>query len=100
MTRSYGRSASGRASRIFREFVAGISPKAMAKRLNAEGVPGPAGAAWSPSTGKRVARPISPSVWIEKAAPELRIVDDERWRDGKGRLLLMLVAPMRCGGLR
>ena len=36
--------------RIFLEFAAGISPKAIAKRLNAEGLAGPRGAAWSPST--------------------------------------------------
>jgi len=36
--------------RIFRDFVAGISPKAIAKKLNAEGTPGPRGTAWSPST--------------------------------------------------
>jgi DNA invertase Pin-like site-specific DNA recombinase len=35
--------------RIFRDYVAGISPKAIAKQLNAEGVPGPR-RAWSPST--------------------------------------------------
>jgi site-specific DNA recombinase len=36
--------------RIFRSFVAGTSPKEIAKTLNREGVPGPAGAGWSPST--------------------------------------------------
>ena len=36
--------------RIFREFVAGISPKAIARTLNAEGVSGPRRVAWSPST--------------------------------------------------
>src|SRR5713226_5968198 len=36
--------------RIFRAFVAGISPKAIGKTLNAEGIPGPMGVAWSPST--------------------------------------------------
>src|SRR5688572_4253966 len=35
--------------RIFRMFVAGISPKAIAQTLNADGIPGPR-AAWSPST--------------------------------------------------
>ena len=43
--------------RIFREFVAGISPKQLAKNLNRERVAGPFGGAWSPSTiygnGKR-----------------------------------------------
>lgn len=105
--------------RIFREFVAGVSPKAIAKRLNAEGIHGPAGAAWSPSTihghagrgtgilnnplyvgrrvwnrqrfikdpstGKRVARPNPSAMWVEKHAPELRIVDDELWQNAKAR---------------
>ena len=36
--------------RIFAEYIAGRSPKAIAKSLNADGVAGPTGAAWSPST--------------------------------------------------
>ena len=36
--------------RIFREFIAGHSPKHIAKTLNAEGAPGPFGGKWSPST--------------------------------------------------
>ena len=36
--------------RIFRDYAAGISPKQIAKALNKEGVPGPQGALWSPST--------------------------------------------------
>jgi site-specific DNA recombinase len=36
--------------RIFREYVAGVAPKAIAKRLNQEGVAGPFGGTWSPST--------------------------------------------------
>jgi site-specific DNA recombinase len=47
----------GIVERIFREFVAGVSPKQIAKNLNREGVAGPFGGAWSPSTiygnGKR-----------------------------------------------
>jgi site-specific DNA recombinase len=43
--------------RIFRDFVAGVSPKQIAKNLNREGIAGPFGGAWSPSTiygnGKR-----------------------------------------------
>jgi hypothetical protein len=34
----------------FREFAAGISPRAIARRLNDEGVPGPDGALWIDST--------------------------------------------------
>jgi DNA invertase Pin-like site-specific DNA recombinase len=36
--------------RIFREFAAGMSPRAIARRLNAEGVPGPTGKLWSDSS--------------------------------------------------
>ncbi len=36
--------------RIFREFVGGVSPKQIAKRLNHEGIKGPFGAQWNPST--------------------------------------------------
>jgi site-specific DNA recombinase len=36
--------------RIFRDFVAGVSPKAIGKALNAERVSGPRSAVWSPST--------------------------------------------------
>jgi DNA invertase Pin-like site-specific DNA recombinase len=36
--------------RIYRAYVSGVSPKAIAKMLNAEGIPGPAGTPWSPST--------------------------------------------------
>jgi len=36
--------------RIFRDFAAGRSPRAIAKQLNAEGVPGPSGKAWRDTT--------------------------------------------------
>jgi len=36
--------------RIFREFAAGISPRTIARRLNDEGIPGPAGILWIDST--------------------------------------------------
>jgi Recombinase len=36
--------------RIFRDYAAGVSPKALAKRLNAERCPGPGGVPWNPST--------------------------------------------------
>jgi site-specific DNA recombinase len=36
--------------RIFRDYAAGLSPKAIAKQLNAERLSGPGGAAWNPST--------------------------------------------------
>ena len=36
--------------RVFRSFAAGISPRAIARRLNEEGIPGPDGALWTDST--------------------------------------------------
>jgi site-specific DNA recombinase len=36
--------------RIFQEYARGLSPRAIAKQLNKEGVPGPSGKAWGPST--------------------------------------------------
>jgi site-specific DNA recombinase len=36
--------------RIFRQFVAGVSPKQIAKNLNRERIAGPFGGPWSPST--------------------------------------------------
>jgi DNA invertase Pin-like site-specific DNA recombinase len=36
--------------RIFREYLAGVSPKAIARRLNQDRIAGPFGGSWSPST--------------------------------------------------
>jgi DNA invertase Pin-like site-specific DNA recombinase len=36
--------------RIFREYAAGLSPQAIARRLNAEGIPGPRGRRWTNDT--------------------------------------------------
>ena len=36
--------------RVFRDFAAGVSPRAIAKRLNDEGIPGPSGKLWNDST--------------------------------------------------
>jgi DNA invertase Pin-like site-specific DNA recombinase len=36
--------------RIFRDYAAGVSPKALAKQLNVERCPGPEGSPWNPST--------------------------------------------------
>lgn len=36
--------------RVFRDFAAGVSPRAIAQRLNDEGVPGPSGRLWNDST--------------------------------------------------
>ena len=40
----------GVVARIFRDFVTGVSPEAIAKALNREGVAGPFGGNWNPST--------------------------------------------------
>ncbi|MCB1471233.1 MAG: recombinase family protein, partial [Rhizobiaceae bacterium] len=36
--------------RIFREYISGVSPRTIAHTLNKEGVPGPQGGEWGPST--------------------------------------------------
>jgi DNA invertase Pin-like site-specific DNA recombinase len=36
--------------RIFEAYASGVSPRAIAKQLNAEGIPGPLGGTWGPST--------------------------------------------------
>ena len=36
--------------RVFNEYKDGVSPREIAKRLNREGIPGPSGASWSPTT--------------------------------------------------
>ena len=36
--------------RIFRDYVAGVSPRTIAKKLNAEGIPGPKGNTWRDTT--------------------------------------------------
>jgi len=105
----------GVVERIFREFVAGVSPKRIAKNLNREGVPGP----WSPSTiygnakrgtgilnnelyvgrlvwnrlrsvknpdtGKRVPRLNPTSEWMARDVQELRIVINDLWIAAKSR---------------
>jgi site-specific DNA recombinase len=101
--------------RIFRDYAAGLSPKALAKRLNAERCPGPGGSPWNPSTihgnpargtrrptrveslaihqdpdsGKRVLRLNPSSDWVTTAVPALRIVDDELWDQVKARQVEM-----------
>ncbi len=42
--------------RVFREFAAGVGPRAIARRLNDEGVPGPSGKLWTDSTLRGHAR--------------------------------------------
>ena len=43
--------------RVFRTFASGISPRAIARRLNDEGIPGPDGALWTDSTLRGHAAP-------------------------------------------
>jgi site-specific DNA recombinase len=105
--------------RIFREFTDGKSPRAIARDLNAEGVPSPRGSLWmdtairghatrgtgfinnelyignlvwnrqryikDPDTGKRVSRINSPSEWIRRNVPGLRIIDAPTWEAAKRR---------------
>jgi site-specific DNA recombinase len=94
--------------RVYRDYAAGNSPKTIAHALNREGVPGPRGGTWSPSTvagdgilcqalyvgirvfnrrkfrkhpdtGKRSSVLNPPSEWIREQIPDLRIVDAELW---------------------
>jgi hypothetical protein len=72
--------------RIFRDYAAGVSPKALAKQLYVGRL------VWNrlryvkdPDTGKRVSRANAPSEWVTTAVPELRIVDDELWNLVKAR---------------
>jgi len=55
---------------MFREFVAGVSPKQIAKNLNREGVPGPFGGPWSPSTiygnAKRGTGMLNNELYVER----------------------------------
>jgi hypothetical protein len=41
--------AEGDITQTFRDYAAGLSPKALAKRLNAERCPGPGGSPWNPA---------------------------------------------------
>ncbi len=48
--RMVNQTEAGIVRRVFRDFAAGISPRAIARRLNDEGIPGPDGALWADST--------------------------------------------------
>ena len=94
--------------RIFQLYGDGMSPRRIAALLNAEGIPGPRGGAWTaagingagilnnelyrgrlvfnrrhdkrnPETGKRVAHFNPPSAWIVEDVPALRIIYEELW---------------------
>jgi site-specific DNA recombinase len=92
--------------RIFREFVAGKSPRKIACDLTSDGILSPSGGAWTfqtinkiiqneiyvgvysrnklhriknPNTGKRITRPASPDDLITVDVPHLRIIDTTLW---------------------
>ena len=48
--RTVNEAEAGIVRRVFREFADGASPRAIARRLNGEGVPGPSGRLWTDST--------------------------------------------------
>ena len=101
--------------RVFEMFAAGQSPIAIAKALDAEGVPGPGGHSWrdttirghaerctgllrnelyvgrlvvvkDPATGRRVSRMNPQASWVRENVPALRIVDDALWARVQQRL--------------
>ena len=101
--------------RIFRDYINGKSPRAIAFALNKELVSGPTGKGWTastiignrkrgtgilnnqlyvgkrvwnrlcyrrnPDTRKRVSQPNPPGDWLIADAAELRIMEDEPWRE-------------------
>ena len=103
--------------RIFNEYIKGRSPRAVAIKLNKEGVPAPSGKGWSHSTiignrkrgtgilnnqlyvgkrvwnrlcyrkdpisRKRVSRLNPESEWVINEVPDLRIIDDDTWRQAQ-----------------
>ncbi len=103
--------------RIFDEYIKGTSPRAIAIKLNQQGVPAPSGKGWSHSTiignrkrgtgilnnqlyvgrriwnrlcyrkdpisRKRVSRLNPESEWIINEVPDLRIIDDDTWRQAQ-----------------
>src|ERR1700681_3913034 len=72
--------------RVLRDFAVGISPRAIARRLNDEAIPGPHGALWTDSTLRvHAPRVTARENWITTQIPELRIVDDSLWQAAKSR---------------
>jgi DNA invertase Pin-like site-specific DNA recombinase len=65
--------------RIFRDYVAGKSPKRIATELNKVGARAPR------DSGKRQARSNPESEWIVQEVPELRIFNDDLWNAAKTR---------------
>ncbi|MEZ5920482.1 MAG: recombinase family protein, partial [Parvularculaceae bacterium] len=106
--------------RIFQEYDAGKSPRAIAISLNKDGIAAPRGGKWNPSTIhgriergygilcnplysgrivwnrvredkepdtlRRIPRVNDKEDWIEKDAPELRIIDEALWQRVQARL--------------
>ena len=72
---------------VFREFAAGASPRAIARRLNREGVPGPSGKLWTDSTirgyAKRGTRLINNEIYVGRLVwNRLRYVKNRRPESG------------------
>ncbi|PSC03681.1 serine recombinase, partial [Alsobacter soli] len=97
--------------RIFEEFATGASPRAIARQLNADAIPGPDGRPWldttirghaqrgtgiirnEPATGRRISRPNPKAAWVVEAVPELRIIDDALWDRVAERLQVVQASP-------
>jgi site-specific DNA recombinase len=80
--------------RIFLEYAAGRSPRAIVRDLNAEGIKGPRSAFWTASTvhgnwqrgtGILNSRINPEKDWVIMEVPELRVLDDDLWAAAKGR---------------
>ena len=99
--------------RIFDAYANGRSLKAIAHKLNAEGVPSPTGRGWGattlrlmlrneryrgvlvwnrtqfvkdPDSGRRRAVPRPAAEWVRQPCPELRILEEDRWLAVQRRL--------------
>ena len=98
--------------RIFQNYASGIGVATIVATLNAETVPGPRGNPWRqgavkrilnnerylgrliwgqqrfdrrPGTNQKVARPVPPDQWHIAERPELRIVEEDLWRQVRQR---------------
>ena len=74
------------ARRIFREFASGISPRAIARALNAEGIVGPDGNLWNDSTirghVKRGTGLINNELYVGRLEPAALRQRPEHWTAG------------------
>ena len=73
--------------RIYKLFADGAIPRAIARKLNAEQVPGPDGRPWQDTAirgqGERGTGILNTELYVGQ--PELRFVDDELWQSVKRR---------------